>query len=698
MATATYSASLRTRKYSSSSNAKSDRAAQEFYTDDYNYVGIIHFSGMKLLNKVITGISLTVTAAQAGYGAGSSKVAYLRESKHQAASQSGVTGANYYGPALGSFTGSFYNNTTSYALTGTLLTNMAAYIAAGNNTFTLYNPNAAASPKGYGTNYFQWTAVTMTVDYEEAASVPTLSSGNVSLGSSVTISTNRASTAATHTLTYAFGTATGTIATGVGASVAWTPPLALAAQIPDATSGLCTITCKTYVGDTLTGTRTCTLTLTVPSSVVPTISTVTFAEATGGIAAQFGVFVRTKSTLNVAIAAVGAQGSTITSYRTTLGGTVYSASSFTSSPLNTAGSNTLSVTVTDSRGRTATRTETVEVADYTPPSLTNFTAQRCNADGSAAQMDGTKVRVSVTGSVSPVGGKNSIGCGIFYRLSTAEAWTTSIALADTNYTVSTNNWLLSQTFDALKSYDIKVRLTDFFGYVEQVVSVGTKQVLMDFYRDGSGIAFGKVAESSEMVEFGWPVALAEPLPIAQGGTGASTAAGARKALGLGNTSGAVPIANGGTGATTVAAARNALGLGNTAAQLPVANGGTGATTAPGARTMLGITPANIGAAPTTHEHAASAITSGTLAAARLPYKFAFGSTNISGSASITVSYADAGFTAVPKVFACYSTASSSWSGDNGAIKIHSKTTSGFSIVVGGSFNTSRAVDWFAIGT
>ena len=53
--------------------------------------------------------------------------------------------------------------------------------------------------------------------------------------------------------------------------------------------------------------------------------------------------------------------------------------------------------------------------------------------------------------------------------------------------------------------------------------------------------------------------------------------------------GALPIANGGTGATTAAAARNALGLGNTTGALPIANGGTNASTAANARTNLGIT-------------------------------------------------------------------------------------------------------------
>ena len=57
----------------------------------------------------------------------------------------------------------------------------------------------------------------------------------------------------------------------------------------------------------------------------------------------------------------------------------------------------------------------------------------------------------------------------------------------------------------------------------------------------------------------------------------------------------IPISKGGTGVTTAAAARNALGLGNTTGAVPIANGGTGATTAENARTKLGITPENIGA-------------------------------------------------------------------------------------------------------
>ena len=79
------------------------------------------------------------------------------------------------------------------------------------------------------------------------------------------------------------------------------------------------------------------------------------------------------------------------------------------------------------------------------------------------------------------------------------------------------------------------------------------------------------------------------VPVSKGGTGATSAAAARTALGLGalaTLGSPLPAANGGTGKTSLQAARNAMGLGNTTGALPVANGGTGATTADAARRAL----------------------------------------------------------------------------------------------------------------
>jgi len=524
--TVSFTASMRTRKTNSASNYKSSAASQEFYSNDYNFVGIVHFSGLSLLNKVIIGITLRVTSAEAGFGAGTTKTVYLRKSRYQAASESGVTGGGYYGDALGTFTGSFYGNTTSYDFSGALFNNVAAYLQAGNNTFCLYNPSPSASGQGYSYNYLQWSAATLYVTYEEGVSQPRASASSVDMGTSVTIYTDRLSTSATHTLSYSFGGTSGQIASGVGDSVLWALPLTLAQRIPSATSGICTITCDTYYAGVLTGTKTCSIILNVPASVVPTISSVSFSEAVLGIAAQFAAYVQNKSKLAVSIAASGAQGSTITTYRTTLNGTAYTASSFTTNVLSVAGDSTLSITVTDSRGRTATTTRTISVLAYAQPTISLFKAERCNATGSAPQMDGNRVRISATAGASSVGGKNTMTCTVYYKLSSASAWTQATTITPSNYGVASTNLLLPQTFDVLASFDLMVRVQDFFHNPEQSVSIGTKQVMMDFYRNGSGIAFGKVAETAGAVELGWPLVLAQPLDIPQGGTGADNAASA----------------------------------------------------------------------------------------------------------------------------------------------------------------------------
>lgn len=747
--TVSYSASMRTRKTNSSSNVKSNVACQEYYESTYNYVGIVHFAGMALANKVITGISLRVVAAQAGYGTGHTKTVYLRKANYQSASQSGITGSAYCGDVLGTFTGAFYGNTSTYTLSGDLLNNLAAYFAAGNNTICLYNPNPVKSSQGYSTNYLQWSECTITVTYEEAASRPSLSKSTFDMGTAVTIYTNRQSSIATHTIRYSFFSAGGIIASGVTDSCTWTPPVSLATQIPNASSGWGTILCDTYVNGSLVSTNTCTFTLTVPASVVPTISSVSISEAVAGIASQFGGYVRTRSKLAVSITAAGVQGSTISSYRTSIDNVTYSGASFTTNTLNTAGNLTLTTTVTDSRGRTSSTTRTVTVLGYHSPSLSRFTAERCNSDGSTPQTDGTSVRISVSAFASSVGEKNTLSCTIYYKTSSAAAWTQATTLTHSNYAISVNKLLLSPTFDALSSYDLKIRVQDAFYYIEQTVSIGTKQVMMDFYKDGSGIAFGKVAENAGKVEFGWPLMLAEPLGVDQGGTGATTGSAACGKLGAvkksgdtmtgnlsisgylypslyllptyNNTTNRTVFEGSYTGASSFASWQDSTGnnrrmleVRNAGAEasrdnavvlrdvvngnyytyrmfhagmatpVPVANGGTGANNAATARSNLGT-------------NNAANLTAGTISAARLPFKIAYGSTTINGSSSIVINYSSAGFTAVPHVLVTYSTTGSNWSGDNGAIKVHSKSTTQASIVVGGNFSSGRNVDWLAIG-
>ncbi len=101
------------------------------------------------------------------------------------------------------------------------------------------------------------------------ASSITLDSNPVQMGKKAAISIHRASAGFTHRLSYTFGSKSNVlIKANAGDSCVWTVP-DLAAEIPGALSGECTITCDTYSGGTMTGRTTAAVTLTVPGARAP---------------------------------------------------------------------------------------------------------------------------------------------------------------------------------------------------------------------------------------------------------------------------------------------------------------------------------------------------------------------------------------------------------------------------------------------
>ena len=289
----------------------------------------------------------------------------------------------------------------------------------------------------------------------------TLSKYSIKLGTPVTIYTNPTSSETVQDVWYEFGYITETISRDAGESCEWTPPIDLAYQLPNAKSGKGTIYCDIWLNNEIVSTTTCTFALTVPQSVAPTIDSVSIADT---VTLPFDGYVRTKSQLKIDVTATAQYESTIASCQSTIDGVSYTGLSFTTRTLNKAGELTLTVTVTDARGLTTTATRTITVLDYSPPSLTLFTAERCTDDGSAAQTDGEKVRFSAAGSIAPVENLNTGTVQLFYRVSKTESWTTATlasgSLAITNYAFSMTNQLLTQVFDAMSRYELKLVITD----------------------------------------------------------------------------------------------------------------------------------------------------------------------------------------------------------------------------------------------
>lgn len=346
-------------------------------------------------------------------------------------------------------------------------------------------------------------SATITLGKIPRPTTPTLSASSVNMGSTVTISLPRADSGFTHDLAYAFaGGSYVSITTGAGTSYTWTVP-DLATSIPNATSGTVTIRCITKDGSTSVGTKTVTMTIKVPTTVVPSISAVTTAETTTGLAAQFGAFVQNKSKIKVTITAAGAKGSTIKSYSTTFQGKTYTGSSFTLAVPATSGSLSIVTKVTDSRGRTATKTTTITVVAYSVPKISKFTAHRVDDTG-AAQEDGIYAMIAYSYSVASVGGKNTATMTVGWKRSTDTEWTDGL-LSLSTLTGSGSTRVTDPTFSTDYQYDIRCTLTDWFGTsVTYTATLPTGAVILDFSADGKGLGIGKVAEGPG-VDFGWDI-------------------------------------------------------------------------------------------------------------------------------------------------------------------------------------------------
>ena len=445
--------------------------------------GVLYFPGLAALKgKIINSVKLTATTGQTGYGTATAKTVYIYNSSSQGGIKTSLNAGHRTGNALGSCKAPMWDNTKTFDVAF-----MAASIAAGYDTYCIYNGSSY-------TDYLKWTAVTLEVDWQEPATQPSLSVSTVEMGKSVTINTPAVNSAYRHTLHYAFGSASGTIATGIASSVSWTPPVSLAIQIPSATAGSGTIYCDTYSGSTLLGTKSVSITLTVPGSVVPSAGTLSaaLAEDTSGT----GLFVKGMGKAKLTLSgASGAYGSSITSYTITGGGWTATNGALTTGTLASAGNITFTATVTDSRGRKASTTRTISVIDYTKPGVAVCDVYRCDADGNRKKA-GTYFAVEINASYSAITG-NTLNITARYKKQSESSYGTAANVTNNGKTV-----LGGGNIGASTTYDVLVTVADKYNSLSIPRTLSTKSVLQSFKRS-AGAAIGKVAELENWLDIQW---------------------------------------------------------------------------------------------------------------------------------------------------------------------------------------------------
>ena len=445
--------------------------------------GVLYFPGLAALKgKIINSVKLTATTGQTGYGTATTKTVYIYNSASQGGIKTSLNAGHRTGNALGSCKAPMWDNTKTFDVAF-----MAASIAAGYDTYCIYNGSSY-------TDYLKWTAVTLEVDWQEPATQPSLSAATVEMGKSVTINTPAVNSAYRHTLRYAFGSASGTIATGIASSVSWTPPVSLSNQIPSATAGSGTIYCDTYSGSTLLGTKSVSITLTVPGSVVPSAGTLSaaLAEDTSGTGLYVKGMGKAKLTLS---GASGAYGSGITSYTITGGGWTTTNSALTTGTLASAGNITFTATVTDSRGRKASTTRTISVIDYTKPGVAVCAVYRCDADGNRKKA-GTYFAVEINASYSAITG-NTLNITARYKKQSESSYGTAMNVTNNGKTV-----IGGGNIGASTTYDVLVTVADKYNSLLIQRTLSTKSVLQSFKRS-AGAAIGKVAELANWLDVAW---------------------------------------------------------------------------------------------------------------------------------------------------------------------------------------------------
>lgn len=328
------------------------------------------------------------------------------------------------------------------------------------------------------------------------------------LGSSMTININRKNDSFKHTVKYNFGSLSGTIATNVGTSVSWTPPLDLATAMPNKTSDWGNITVDTYSGSSKIGTSTCRLTLNVPDSIKPTLYSITLTDSNTSVQNLLNTantFVQVMSNIQVGFnGANGAYGSSISNYRAEIVGKNQSTNSNNGflGMMNFSGSVTIRATVTDSRGRISDPVDVqATILDYFTPQL-SFSAQRSGGSN-------TTITVMRTARIAPltVGNvqKNTMKLTFKYKEHSATNFTTDTGNAGGTWTTISNltnsSANLGATFNVLKSYDIIGTIEDSFTSYDFLITMGTESFPLALKVDRMGL--GKLPERSGVIDSAW---------------------------------------------------------------------------------------------------------------------------------------------------------------------------------------------------
>ena len=228
------------------------------------------------------------------------------------------------------------------------------------------------------------------------------------------------------------------------------------------------------------------------------INSVSISDASGYFS-KFETYIQKKSTLKIQVDATSTNGTIVESdYRISVNGNVYYGNNITTDILKLAGTNTIVVQVSDSRGATATTTRTIRVTAYNTPVINTATAVRCNADGTPSKT-GTYAKVTIGASCTELTG-GTYSYKVLYKKKKDTEYM-SASFNGTGATVSES--IIVSGIATESAYDFIIEAQDYFSLSAKIKSLSSKFVVFSVLANALGVAIGKKAEYENTFEVGY---------------------------------------------------------------------------------------------------------------------------------------------------------------------------------------------------
>ena len=247
-------------------------------------------------------------------------------------------------------------------------------------------------------------------------------------------------------------------------------------------------------GGTVKGDAAKDIAVNVPATALPSIGALSVSRIANVPAAITG-YVKGHSGVSLKITgAAGALGSTISAFRIECDGKIINAASGIIDILATPGVIPVTATITDSRGRTASATQTITVLDYSPPTILSPLVSRSTAAGVKSPA-GTYIYAVGDLVFSPLAGQN-IGklWGRIYEKGTAPPAYAQITDPDGEWLSGGGNIAINH------SYIVELKASDLITEYVYAVEIPTSRAHINAYpSEVGGLAFGGYAEEEDAV-------------------------------------------------------------------------------------------------------------------------------------------------------------------------------------------------------